>query len=208
MTWENVELKRAENGNGIYQLTFIKGIERYSVIAEPVVDEKDFAAAQKIYDENYKNYLRKQAEKEALAEKKRLEDSARIAALPEEQKQQEIVYRSFKIMNFGYWNGDHPWGLSMPCADINARFVNAKDGQAIALRTVNLAVTNRKMIYTNFFFVKNALRMHFDAEQENMLWAITADGKIAVIRAADFKKQIGDGVGDKKLEVEIRGEEI
>ena len=79
--WEDVKLKKL---NGMdYEVTFTKGNKTFKVVATPVIDDKDLAGAQKVYDKKFADYQAKlKARIEAEKRKKKELDAyqAKLAA--------------------------------------------------------------------------------------------------------------------------------
>jgi len=82
ITWSDIDLKRIP-GSPKYKITFINPDERYVVIAVPVFGDKDYAAANSLYNQKYNEY------EAALTKKK--EDAAKMKAdlLAKEKAQRE-----------------------------------------------------------------------------------------------------------------------
>lgn len=62
--WDNITLSRGK-GNGKYFVVFSSGSRKVVYTVKPVLEEKDFAAAEKIYLEKMKAYSRLQAERKS-----------------------------------------------------------------------------------------------------------------------------------------------
>jgi len=213
--WEDVVINRIKNKNN-FKVTFTAGSREAMYITTPVVDQKDFAAAQKSWEERNADYEK--------AKKQREEREAKMASANEQAMQEldrhrlwvndtlaerarqmraaanlqgnteTIVLREFIISDFGIWNSDCP--MSMPEGmEIFAKTAGP-DGKPLEVGKICLVQKNVNALYQ--YYNLNAFR--FDTLADNMLWAITKDGRLAVCQTDDFNAAIDKMKKDKAKE--------
>ena len=220
--WENVEMKRVE-GTLNYEIIFSNTKENYKVIATPVFEDKDIKEAQKIYEQKYKEYQSKLGTRKAQEAKLKIELEARakevekkiqqeIAEQAQRRKEYEanmaqsnLVYRTFQVADFGIWNCDCPNRLPAG-AGVVAKLKDAKTKNEIQIQTCYLVEKGRNVMFT--YYPQSLNNFKFDPTKENMIWAVTNDLKVAIIKPEQFKAaqkangemQLELNVIDKKFE--------
>lgn len=216
VVWEDVQLKRVA-GTLNYEITFIKRTETYSVIAAPAVDEKDYEAAKKIFDEKYAEYTQKLAERKAEQArlKKEWEEKAKaieaqIQKEVEAQKQRikeyearldqsNLFYRTLQVNQFGTFNCDCPQRLPNG-GEVVAEFTDKKTGQPLKIGTAYLVEKGRNLMFS--YYPEGLNRFRFDPKQTNLVWAVTTDQRVCVVNAEEFKAATADiAKGHFKAEV-------
>jgi hypothetical protein len=110
------------------------------------------------------------------------------------------VTRAFTISEFGVWNSDNPNQLPEG-ANVHASF-QTSDGQTLHLNEVYLVQKDINALFQ--YFSSDFANFSFDPSKENMIWAITEDNELAVVRANGFADASGDftftmQLTDKKL---------
>lgn len=201
--WEDVKLKKL---NGIdYQIEFVKGNRKMEVVATPVVEDKDLAAAQKIYDSKFALYQsqltsRKEAEEKArqeyLAKAKDMQakmDKAMAEAEARERQYQatldktQLVYRTLSVYRFGTYNCDSP--VSWPREANVVASLESESGEKLDLACLNLIEKDRNAVFP-YAPIKGECRdFRFNPSKDNVLWAMTMDNKLAVVDMHSFKEQ-------------------
>lgn len=213
--WEDVVIKRMKNKDN-FRVTFTAGSREAIYITQPVVDQKDFAAAQKSWEARYAEYEAGVKQREEL-EKKRADalqaamteqDRHRIwvnDTLAERARQmraaanlqgntETLIMREFIISDFGMWNSDCP--MSMPEGmEIFAK-TDRGDGKPLDAAKVFLVQKNINALYQYY----NLNTFRFDTLAENMLWAVTKDGRLATCSTDDFNAAIEKMKKDKAKE--------
>jgi hypothetical protein len=211
ITWADIELKRLP-GNNRYQITFINPNEKYRVIAVPVFDNKDYAAATKIYGQKFETYEaalnKKKAGEAALAAKLKAKEEApksendKITAAQKRANDQwaqaELVYRSFQVSDFGYWNSDHPCRLPAGNNMVKLNLTDAKTGQHLNISVCYLVEKERNALFA--YGPKGLERFRFDAGKENGVWVMTTDNRLGVAKYSDFKSATTKG-GEMELQL-------
>jgi hypothetical protein len=92
---------------------------------------------------------------------------------------QEKIIRTLEINNFGFANCDYP--SSFPTGgEINPLFVD-ENGESLTLKNVVLIEKN-----TNALF-KYPSTIKYNPKNDNVLWGLTKDNKLAYFKNADFK---------------------
>ena len=201
--WEDVKLKKL---SGIdYEVTFTKGTEVFKVVATLVFEGNDLAAAKKVYDKKYSEYQAKLTEKkeaEAKAKKEYEKAMAKINADIEKANAQtekwykeheknmtksELIYRTFSVLRFGVYNADclnsFPFG-----ADIAATFTD-EDGKVLNCKVVNLVEKNSMTLFPLYPVNGECAHFKFSPKGNEMIWAVTADDKLAIVDIKSFKAQ-------------------
>lgn len=214
--WENVEMKRIE-GTLNYEITYSNPKERYSVIATPVFDDKDIKNATKIYEEKYAEYQSKLSKKKSDEVKLKAELEARakdveakiqqeIAEQAQRRKeyearlaQSDLVYRTFQVADFGIWNCDCPSRLPSGMSVI-AKLEDSKTKKALDIQSCYLVEKGRNVMFS--YYPQTLRNFKFDPSKENMVWVVTNDLKVAVIKPEQFKasKKVG---GEMELELNV-----
>lgn len=215
ITWEEVVIKRMKNKDN-FRVTFTAGSREAIYITQPVVDQKDFAAAQKSWEQRYAEYEAGVKQREEL-EKKRADalqtamteqDRHRLwvnDTLAERARQmraaanlqgntETMIMREFIISDFGMWNSDCP--MSMPEGmEIFAK-TDRGDGKPLDAVKVYLVQKNINALYQYY----NLNTFRFDTLADNMLWAVTKDGRLATCSTDDFNAAIEKMKKDKAKE--------
>ena len=214
--WANIEMKKIA-GTLNYAITFINPNEKYTVIASPVFADKDYAGAKQIYDAKFKEYetalSKRRAEEERLAgelqarvkeaqekmEKERAALAERMQKYEAGMAQNELIFRTFQVARFGIWNSDCPNSLPKG-ACVVAKLTDSKTKSPIQIQTVYLVEKGRNAMFT--YYPGSLQNFRFDPSKDNMIWAVTSDLKVAVIKPEQFKSaQKSSGEMDLELNV-------
>ena len=215
VTWSDISLERIE-GSPKYKITFINPNEKYQIVAIPVFGDKDYAAANSTYNQKYSEYEAALTKKKAEEARLKAEIQATIKAQEEalakmykerEQQQKDyqarmlqanIIYRSFTVSDFGYYNSDHPCSLPAGSSIVNLILVDATTKKPIDAQTCYLVEKERKAL---FYFSSNGFnRFRYNRDKHNGLWVIMNDQKIAVAKYSKFEQAKRNG---NNLEVEV-----
>ena len=205
VAWEDVVIKRMKNKDN-FKVTFTAGAREAIYITQPAVDEKDFAAAKKSWEERYAEYeagvkVREELDKKrAAAMQVAMEEADRHRiwvndTLAERARQMRIlanmqgnvetlVMREFIIADFGLWNSDCP--MSLPQGATIFAKTDRGDGKELDAAKVFLVQKNRNAMWQYY----NLNAFQFDTLADNMLWAVTKDGRLAVCQTGDFNEAI------------------
>ncbi len=216
VVWEDVQLKRV-NGTLNYEITFIKRDESFTVVATPAVDEKDYDAAKKVFDEKYADYTQKLSERKAEQARLKQELEAKAKAI-EAQIQREIAeqqerikqyearldqsnlfYRTFQVNQFGTFNCDCPQKLPQG-GEVVAEFTDKQTGKHIQIGTAYLIEKGRNVMFS--YYPDGLNKFRYDPAKTNFVWAVTYDQRVCVVSAEDFKAATSEkGKGQFKAEV-------
>ena len=190
-----------------YEVTFTKGSRIFKVVATPVIDGKDLAAAQKIYDKKFGDYQAKLTERKEAEEKARKEYEARVKQMEAEMQKAiaerkirdslyvaqmsktELIYRTFTVSQFGFYNCDCPrmWPTG---ANVTAS-LSSEDGGKIHINNINLVEKSRNAVFPYQTDNGECSQFKFNPSKDNMIWAVTSDNKLAIVDVESFKAQQG-----------------
>jgi len=202
--WEDVTVEKVNAEE--YEITYTKGDAELKILAVLVLDGPDYEKALEAYNEKYAAYEQQLAEREAqLKEQKEAlrERIARERAAAETAYQEDLsdlqakgldyaatdltikrkVVNRFKATSFGIWNCDRP--LPPMVYQIQADFVD-QNGNSYTAQTGYLVDKSRNTVYR--FLATEATPLQFNANSENLLWLMTEDNRIAILRPEDFKR--------------------
>src|SRR6185436_13717605 len=193
--YENIKLQPYHTGES-YRITLTKGKEKFSYIVYPVFEGKNYDEALKEFKIKSELYEKKYAERIAEEKKKKEELEQEMkryeAGLKyyEEQNAKylkasqslSLVYRSFSINSFGYWNCDRPY--EAPTVNTVVASFTYGDGKKLELNAVYLTEKNRNLIYT--YSGPDYSSFRYDPNSASMIWAVTADYRVAVFSYDDF----------------------
>ncbi|MCX6195245.1 MAG: hypothetical protein NTY55_01165 [Flavobacteriia bacterium] len=113
--------------------------------------------------------------------------------------EEEKILRTLTINNFGFVNCDYP--RSYPSGgEINPIYVD-ENGKPILLNNVVLVEKN-----TNALFRYSA-NVKYNPKNDNLLWGLTNDNKIAFIKNADFKS-LKNSTSKQKVHMHIHNKKV
>lgn len=197
------EMKIKPLKNGIYEVTSI--IKYGSFLKENKCEcylafdaGKDYNKALKVYQKKYAKLL---AKRKVYSDKLKIVWDKYATDIKEYRKNdvknlsgEEKIIRTLTINNFGFVNCDYP--TSYPSGiEFNPIYVN-ESGREIRLNSVVLVekATNALYRYTN--------KVKFNPKNENVLWGLTKDNKIAYIKGDDFS-EIANSKEKQKIRLHI-----
>ena len=164
---------------------------------------KDYNNALKIYQKKYAKLLN---ERKVVSDKIKFEwdkyndvvntfRKLRVKDLSGEEK----IIRTLTINNFGFVNCDLP--INFPTGgEINPNYVD-ENGKSIALNNVVLVEKNTNALYRYKTNVK------YNPKNDNVLWGLTNDKKIAFIKNADFGS-LRNSTSKQKVHMHIHNEKV
>lgn len=217
--WEDVAIVRNKDG-ATYTITFTKGDAARTYVTYVVVDEKNFAAAKKSYDQRYAEYqlsLKRKQDAEAMlsashdrrlmnADARRIfvNDSVlarsmamRRASVGDEKE--NMVMREFVLSSFGIWNSDCPESLPEG-VPMFVKLLDSRTKQPMDVSHVFLVEKGRNAVFT--YYASDLKEFRFNKNAENMLWAVTADGRLAVCGPDDLENIEGKKEATLTMSVE------
>ncbi len=199
-TWDEATIKDGTKKGENYNLTLVRGKEKYDVIVYPVFDGKNYEVAMQDYQDKFNKYGT--ALEKRKADEKRIEEAfqARMEKIKLEQEEmaraqkkmlemqtasidtQTKVFRVFTVSGFGVYNCDNPSAYPKG-ASCNALFANDM-GNKLYTYQFYLADKKKNGLFT---YTRNpTLRFSFDPQSKNMLWAVE-DGVLYILRPEQFK---------------------
>ena len=111
---------------------------------------------------------------------KQLKDSSSLISANQSWQTEQMVSRSFEIMNFGIWNCDKPFKekntvVSNPIITLN---------DTIYVKKIFLADNSRNILMP----IYPGSKIEFDKNSKNLLWMVTLNNQIAIFKPEDFQK--------------------
>ncbi len=203
--WEDVNITRNPDG-ATYTVVFTKDEKEARYVTYAAVDGANYAAAMQAFDAKYAEYQASLKAKEEAANNQ----SQRMQLIVEEQDRHRMwvndtlaaramairaargmnnetegmIMREFMLENFGVWNSDCPSSLPEG-AEIFATLKDSRNNKPLQVDKVYLVERGRNAIFT--YYTAALKEFKFNPDSENMLWAITPDGFLAIYSADDFK---------------------
>ncbi|MEO1259616.1 MAG: hypothetical protein AAFZ15_12505 [Bacteroidota bacterium] len=171
--WDEIELVKNTSGS-LYTLTLANDEEEISLPVVPALKGKDLEKALADYQVRLEEYKRKLAS---------------VAEVAKFQKKQMAFVRSFQIEGFGIYNYD----ILRKMEDVVPLLANFEFGTEIPLNirkqiSVYLIAEKGKMVVK--FPPSDWKKFRIDPEADNSLVAVLPDNKLAILNAADLKKQM------------------
>lgn len=215
--WEGVRLKKMQAWE--YEITYFSGETEVSMIVNRVLTGERFSRALSQYEAELSAYQTAMANYEAevmqekaqlqrsfLAAKQRLRDQldkTLQAELTSDQEDLALALRKRKIRNqfratgFGIWNCDRP--VAPLEQQVQAKFV---DNNGKLLQGVpGYLVDKTRNTVVRFLATRNT-PIAYNTRSDNMLWLVTNDQKIALVRPEQFKV-VPVGASKHIFEVEV-----
>jgi hypothetical protein len=186
VNWDKILLKHTASKD-IYQVTLQKRDSVVSFKARPVFDKTQYESALKIYAENQKAQQR--TDTRQLTSK--ISATTLTNSYASGLGNGSTVTRSFKVVNMGVWNCDHPVPFSNFNTIAGVTFKDIKSGSLINCKTIYTATLS-----ANILMQWNAMRIGYNKIHDNICFAVTYDEKIAIINPVDFKNTVSAGKSD------------
>ena len=187
---KDVKIKGLKNGT--FEVTFIpwveiEGLKTKCICYLSFKDEVEYSKALKGYQIKYakqiakEKKLREEIENEWAEYESKLKDYKIFLAKDEIEKLkgQKKILRTLEVNNFGFVNVDKPIDYPQG-ATIKAKFVDA-NGKKISLKQVVLIEIGRNALY------RYKKEIKFNPNNDNLLWGVTKEGKLAYFTNEDFK---------------------
>jgi hypothetical protein len=202
------EMKVKPLKNGIFEVTSILKFETFRKENKcecylAFEAGKDYNNALKIYQKKYAKLLK---ERKVVSDKIKFEwnkyydvvNTYRKLQIKELSGEEKII-RTLTINNFGFVNCDLP--INFPTGgEINPNYVD-ENGNSIALKNVVLVEKNTNAL---FRFKTN---VKYNPNNDNVLWGLTNDGRIAFIKNADFVS-LRKSTSKQKVHMHIHNEKV
>ncbi|HSD07658.1 hypothetical protein [Flavobacterium sp.] len=175
--------------NGTYELTFIVKFDEAVIHQRKCIcylafkEGKDYNNALKQYKKKYGAMIKKREKMKKEIDKKwkiyndivsihRKNDLKKLDAI-------DRVTRTLEINNFGFTNIDRP--TSYPQGNEIEPIYTDEEGNIITIKNVVLVELDTNALFRYENIVK------YNHNKKNMLWGITSEGKLAYLKAPDFK---------------------
>ncbi len=219
--WADFQFRPVNNVE--YELTLLRGEEQEKILVTPVLSGDDYQRARQAYEEAYARYEAQLAEYEA-AINRRLDslqtttDAAILTAREQFESQvktlqdegqfvetgirRRIVNR-FLASSLGIWSCDRL--LPVGGETFRATFVD-QHGKEYRSHTAYLATKGHNTVFRFFTGESGALQIDLDAE--SLLWVVTEDNKIALLRPRRLREDLSGRKEAPLLELELIDQEI
>ena len=190
--WNDIALEKGKQ-NGSYLITLSKDVESHTFETVPVFDGRSYDTALVVYKKLYAQRKDKDSKQQkindsiyALFNKERMVENSFASAYSQNaaasMETQNLVQRIFVINGFGVWNSDCP--ASLPKGEQFAATYTDTLGKKLTFKTLYLVEKGRNAM----FAITSYSRLYYDPSKKNILWAVTADNKLAIFKEADFGK--------------------
>ncbi len=198
--WQGFRLQQL--GPYTYRLTLIHEAREEELIVHPILSGEKLAQAQAEFETARESYRSEMAlredqmaprlqQLEARVKKEREEAWSNyrsiLAQLEEREVQTDQVTTTFALTRLGIWNVDAP---HLPAqAPVKARFVSA-EGSPIGGRTAWLADRARNTVFR--YYAAKGTPVHLNPQKDQVLWVVTEQGRLAVLRREDLAALSGE----------------
>lgn len=178
--WKSARLKRLSET--AYELTLLDDSEQLRLLVQPVITGKEFENALQQYDEVLAAYQKELAAWEKRTGEKIAAVEARYLKTEETNSNpapsMRRVRHVFDINAFGIWNCDRPAPLSSNSFRI--RVIEDQNGNTYPNQTAYLSDQSGQSIYQ--LHTGRGSTVYFDSQKEYLLWLLTPEGKIALVK--------------------------
>ncbi|AEE47992.1 hypothetical protein [Haliscomenobacter hydrossis] len=178
--WKSARLKRLSET--AYELTLLDDGEQLRLLVQPVITGKEFENALQQYDEALAAYQKELADWEKRTGEKITAVEARYLKTEETNANPAPSLRRvrhvFDINAFGIWNCDSPAPLSSNSFRI--RVIEDQNGNTYPNQTAYLSDQSGQSIYQ--LHTGRGSTVYFDSQKEYLLWLLTPEGKIALVK--------------------------
>lgn len=192
ITWDDIKLEKGKM-SGSYLMTLSKGVESHSFETFPVFEGTKYDEAltlyEKLYSRRKEKDSRRQRSKDSInifLNRERLDQNELVKNVIQNasasSETQDLVQRIFVISGFGIWNSDCP--ASLPKGEQFAATYTDTLGKKLTFKTLYLVEKGRNAMFS----LASYSRLCYNPKKKNILWAVTADNKLAIFEENDFKK--------------------
>jgi hypothetical protein len=203
--WEDVSIERNTDGK-TFSVTFSKADLKRTYVTYAVVDAGNWSNAQKTFGERFAAWKKKRDDKNALANEQQKQRERDLASDDERRifknrealqrsltlrranvgnDQENMVMREFVVNEFGIWNSDCKSSLPEG-QELFVKLLDSRSKKPIETTHVFLVEKGRNAIFT--YSTSDLRTFRFNPKSENLIWAVTADGKIAVAHAEALQR--------------------
>lgn len=192
--WQGFRLQQLSSFT--YRLTLVHEAREQELLVHPVLTGEALARAKAEYQAAQDEYEQALAQREARIDPllAQLEDQVErqreqawsdyrsaLAKLEERDLTTDQVATTLQLSRFGIWNVDYPVRPKTP--RVKARFVNAQ-GSPIQGRTAWLADRAHNTVFR--YYAAKGTPLHLDPDGQQVLWVVTENGRLAVLRREDL----------------------
>jgi hypothetical protein len=211
--YSSKDIKVKDLKDGTYEVTFhswlnLQKNSETKVICYLAFDNNlDYSKALKRYQKKYAKRIRADKSEREKIERdwaiydRQLKEYKLFFAKSEIEKAKgsQKIIRSLEVNNFGFVNVDRP--IDYPQGAIITPIYTDENNNKIELKEVVLIETGKNSLYR----YKNDIK--FNPQNENLLWGLTEDGKLAYFTKDDFKK-VTQNNGKVTLKMKIHPKEL
>lgn len=178
--WKSVRLRRT--GENSYEMTLLKDEKQLKLLVQPVMTNRDYETALKKYEEEQRLFEDELKQWEQRTQEKIAALEQRMAANDQEEDDTDAPTRKvrhiFNINAFGIWNCDRPAPLAR--SSFRIRTIEDQNGQEFPNQTAYLSDEDGQSIYQ--LHTGRGSTVYFDKNKEYLLWMLTPEGKIALVK--------------------------
>lgn len=216
--WESVSIRSINNRD--YELTLIHPRNQVTLIVSPVLMGEDYQKALNRYSEELTAYQATMADREARLSEERsviietaeAEKQTAIAHYDETVAQEEgskdlhyLVQRKvinrFKADKLGVWNCARP--IPVVSKPLKARYKD-QFGHSYQEEKLYLVDKSKNTLYQ--FYAGSEVIKGLNEEADNLIWVVTPDQEIAVLRASQLRRLNQKPGRSTTLEMEVLGQ--
>jgi len=203
--WQSVTIENAASP-GEYKLVFRRTGEAFTINAFPVFDSVNYVAAMHKYRKLNQALAKRIGQNDtvsknnAVAFENLADASDKYRELVKQNyrffydslqaaetrlnltgQNKEVVFRTFQVNKFGFWNSDCPQNLPQG-AIVNTKFISATDGSALAPAVIYLVEKGKNAVYT----FSPGQKISLNPASSNAILVVTTAGALAWIQGSDF----------------------
>ena len=192
--WEKAKLNQSEK-QGTYSLMLSKNDTTVSIAVIPVFDEKSYATAISVYNQNISKLI---VEKQERDKQNNLKIQTALSSKNALQQTNDLVntvlssemtsLRTFELSSFGDWNCERPMPPINRNFTISPRFINSADGKSIKYENVYIVDKNKNALFT----YNKSCPLLCNKKSKNVLWIVTPDNKIGIVNSQVFLDAISE----------------
>jgi|GEM_PF-3483406 len=218
--WHSVEIRRAGTTavsrvqSDRFEIIFTKGSKIFKLIARPAFQNQDYEKAMERYNRQLAAYTQakeakeiKLAKIEAAKAKAMREYNEKLKAWEESntlntttREVADEVIRKFMVDQFGIWNCDrflHEKGSQQTIVMMNEKGKNISQGNKLFAPPVYVVDWENKRMMAAESIGNGVAELPLLDGANNMLWTVTADGKVAILKPKAFNEQLSNAQAEK-----------
>lgn len=210
LEWKSARLNRLSETE--YELTLIDESQQLRLLVQPVIIGKEFENAVKRYEESlarhqleFSEWEKRSSQKiKALEERYKIETGNHAGKSTSSNSRK--VRHIFDINAFGIWNCDRPAPLAS--SSFRIRTIEDQNGNKYPDQTAYLTDKSGASVYQ--LHTGRGSTVYFDSKKEYLLWLMTPEGKLAMVKTqaewADSNPKKGVKLNVKIFDREILSE--